>query len=120
MRSPSWSLGACSADGVRPSDTNQTWSAQPRSIVCGEDDVILHSRCLARLPTQYPTVRRRSALPKSRVAHDSPLSGRSVTRYFSRVGQGTLVVVILGLALIGFLHVTRGTAVRHVRGVATD
>jgi cardiolipin synthase len=31
-----------------------------------------------------------------------------------------LVVVILCLALIGFLHLTRGTAVRHVRGVATD
>jgi cardiolipin synthase A/B len=59
-------------------------------------------------------------LPKSRVAHNSPLSGRSVTRYFARVGQGTLVVVILSLALIGLLHLTRGTAVRHVRGVATD
>jgi cardiolipin synthase len=31
-----------------------------------------------------------------------------------------LVVVTLCLALIGFLHLTRGTAVRHVRGVATD
>ena len=28
--------------------------------------------------------------------------------------------VVLGLALIGFLHLTRGTAVRHVRGVAAD
>jgi len=27
---------------------------------------------------------------------------------------------VLGLALIGFLHLTRGTAVRHVRGVSSD
>jgi cardiolipin synthase len=31
-----------------------------------------------------------------------------------------LVTVVLCLALIGFLHLTRGTAVRHVRGVAAD
>ena len=37
-----------------------------------------------------------------------------------RVGRWTLLVVVLGLALIGFLHLTRGTAVRHVRGVAAD
>src|SRR5690349_17181946 len=36
------------------------------------------------------------------------------------LGRWLLVVVILVLALIGFLHLTRGTAVRHVRGVATD
>jgi cardiolipin synthase A/B len=37
-----------------------------------------------------------------------------------RVGRWTLVAVVLALALIGFLHLTRGTAVRHVRGVAAD
>ena len=37
-----------------------------------------------------------------------------------KVGRWTLLVVVLGLALIGFLHITRGTAVRHVRGVAAD
>ena len=37
-----------------------------------------------------------------------------------RVGRWTLVVIVLCLALIGFLHLTRGTAVRHVRGVAAD
>jgi hypothetical protein len=37
-----------------------------------------------------------------------------------RVGRWTLLVVVLGLALIGFLHLTRETAVRHVRGVAAD
>ena len=37
-----------------------------------------------------------------------------------RVGRWTLLGVVLGFALIGFLHVTRGTAVRHVRGVAAD
>jgi cardiolipin synthase len=30
------------------------------------------------------------------------------------------VTIVLGFALIGFLHVTRGTAVRHVRGVSSD
>jgi cardiolipin synthase len=34
-----------------------------------------------------------------------------------RIGRWSLVVFVLGLALIGFLHLTRGTAVRHVRGV---
>jgi cardiolipin synthase len=37
-----------------------------------------------------------------------------------RIGRWTLRVVVLALALIGFLHLTRGTAVRHVRGVAAD
>ena len=37
-----------------------------------------------------------------------------------RVGRWTLVAIVLGLALIGFLHLTRGTAVRHVRGVSSD
>src|SRR5687768_16122572 len=37
-----------------------------------------------------------------------------------RVGRGTLVALLLCLALIGFLHLTRGTAVRHVRGVSSD
>src|SRR5687768_7479025 len=37
-----------------------------------------------------------------------------------KVGRWTFVVTVLCLALIGFLHLTRGTAVRHVRGVATD
>ena len=36
------------------------------------------------------------------------------------VGQWTLRLVVLALALIGFLHLTRGTAVRHVRGVSGD
>jgi phosphatidylserine/phosphatidylglycerophosphate/cardiolipin synthase-like enzyme len=31
-----------------------------------------------------------------------------------------LRIVVFSLALIGFLHLTRGTAVRHVRGVAAD
>lgn len=31
-----------------------------------------------------------------------------------------LRIVVLALALIGFLHLTRGTAVRHVRGVGAD
>jgi cardiolipin synthase len=39
---------------------------------------------------------------------------------FGRIGRWALVVVVLLFAWIGFLHVTRGTAVRHVRGVAAD
>ena len=37
-----------------------------------------------------------------------------------KVGRWTLVLIVFCLALIGFLHLTRGTAVRHVRGVAAD
>jgi cardiolipin synthase len=43
-----------------------------------------------------------------------------VKAVLGRIGRWTLVGIILCLALIGFLHVTRGTAVRHVRGVASD
>jgi cardiolipin synthase len=37
-----------------------------------------------------------------------------------RIGRWTLRIVVLALALVGFLHLTRGTAVRHVRGVSAD
>jgi cardiolipin synthase len=37
-----------------------------------------------------------------------------------RVGRWTLLLIVLGLALVGFLQLTRGTAVRHVRGVGAD
>jgi len=37
-----------------------------------------------------------------------------------RAGRWMLIAFVLGLALVGFLHLTRGTAVRHVRGVAAD
>ena len=33
------------------------------------------------------------------------------------VGRWTVIVLVSIFALIGFLYVTRGTAVRHVRGV---
>jgi cardiolipin synthase len=47
--------------------------------------------------------------------------GRSrVVAVLGRTGRWALVVLVLGLALIGFLHLTRGTAVRHVRGVSAD
>jgi hypothetical protein len=55
------------------------------------------------------TPHRRASLGKSRVIAT-----------LGRVGRWTLVVIVLGLALIGFLYVTRGTAVRHVRGVSAD
>src|SRR5919107_5876551 len=37
-----------------------------------------------------------------------------------RVGRWASATLILCLALIGLLHLTRGTAVRHVRGVGAD
>ena len=37
-----------------------------------------------------------------------------------RIARWLLIAVVLCFALIGFLHLTRGTAVRHVRGVAAD
>jgi hypothetical protein len=36
------------------------------------------------------------------------------------VGRWTFIALVLVLALIGFLHLTRGTAVRHVQGVGVD
>jgi cardiolipin synthase len=39
---------------------------------------------------------------------------------FTRLGRWTLIVVVLMLAFIGLLHITRGTAVRHVQGVGPD
>jgi cardiolipin synthase len=36
------------------------------------------------------------------------------------IGRGTLIAVLFAFAWIGFLYVTRGTAVRHVRGVGVD
>jgi cardiolipin synthase len=35
-------------------------------------------------------------------------------------GRWTFAGIVLGFAFIGFLHLTRGTAVRHVQGVAAD
>jgi len=43
-----------------------------------------------------------------------------VKRFMVRTSRWMLTVLIACFALIGFLHVTRGTAVRHVRGVGAD
>ena len=43
-----------------------------------------------------------------------------LTAAASAVGRWTLVSIVLCLALVGFLHLTRGTAVKHVRGVSAD
>jgi cardiolipin synthase len=54
---------------------------------------------------------------------DSPRGSARRTRFLAllgRIGRWTFFVLVLGFALIGFLQVTRGTAVRHVRGVAAD
>ena len=44
----------------------------------------------------------------------------SVRSLLGRLGRWTLVTIVLALAFIGFLYLTRGTAVRQVRGVGTD
>jgi cardiolipin synthase A/B len=46
--------------------------------------------------------------------------GRRLKAALGRAGRWMLVTVILCLALVGFLHLTRGTAVQHVRGVTAD
>jgi cardiolipin synthase len=53
---------------------------------------------------------------------DRPVSfqRREIAAILGKVGRGVLRIVVLGLALVGFLHLTRGTAVRHVRGVTAD
>jgi cardiolipin synthase len=49
------------------------------------------------------------------------LSNRGhVVGAFGTIGRWAGRMFILALALVGFLHLTRGTAVRHVRGVAAD
>ena len=50
----------------------------------------------------------------------APFRKSRLVATLGRIGRWTLLVAVLGLALIGFLHLTRGTAVRHVRGVAAD
>jgi cardiolipin synthase A/B len=52
-----------------------------------------------------------------RSKNQRPAEPKSV---LGRVGRWTLTSLILCLALIGLLHLTRGTAVRHVRGVGAD
>jgi len=53
-------------------------------------------------------------------ASRGPTRTRLVKATVRRAGRWMVVTVVLCLALIGFLHLTRGTAVRHVLGVAAD
>src|SRR5262245_11590012 len=48
------------------------------------------------------------------------VAARGAQRVLGVVGRWSLRVAWVGLALIGFLHLTRGTAVRHVRGIGAD
>ena len=57
---------------------------------------------------------------KRRLGRGSRVGTSRVKGLLGRLGRWMLIVVILCLALIGFSHLTRGTAVRHVRGVAAD
>src|SRR5215471_13002748 len=53
-----------------------------------------------------------------------PLDARrlfaTTKRLLGRLGRWSLKAVWIGLALIGFLHLTRGTAIRHVEGIGSD
>jgi hypothetical protein len=73
---------------------------------------------LAMTALGYDLIRRR----RLKRASDTRASrGKSrVIATVGRVGRWTLVVIVLCLALVAFLHLTRGTAVRHDRGVAAD
>src|SRR3954467_973126 len=57
---------------------------------------------------------------KRRPGEGRPAGTRRTSAVLARFGRRILIALILCLALIGFLHLTRGTAVRHVRGVAND
>src|SRR3954464_6677454 len=57
---------------------------------------------------------------KRRPREGRPAGTRRMSAVLARFGRRILIALILCLALIGFLHLTRGTAVRHVRGVAND
>jgi cardiolipin synthase A/B len=48
------------------------------------------------------------------------MARKTVMGYVALVVRYALVAVVLLVALIGFLYITRGTAVRHVRGVGAD
>ena len=52
-----------------------------------------------------------------RIEWRNVLPNRHSKSRIARVGKWTLIVVVAAFAVIGFLHLTRGTAVRHVRGV---
>jgi cardiolipin synthase A/B len=64
--------------------------------------------------------------PAVSLKEHAPQDARALTRARSlkaalgRAGRWMLAAVVLCLALVGFLHLTRGTAVQHVRGVAAD
>lgn len=57
---------------------------------------------------------------EERLGRHPALQWRPTRSTLGRVSRWTVVALILCLAWIGFLHLTRGTAVRHVRGVGAD
>lgn len=51
---------------------------------------------------------------------DLPSGRPRVRSRLVRFGGWTLVAIVLCFAWVGFLHLTRGTGIRHVRGVGSD
>jgi hypothetical protein len=74
--------------------------------------------CVAMLPQAMHS--QGDALGKMPSEVREPFRKSRIRGVLGRLGRWTLVAIVLGLALIGFLHLTRGTAVRHVRGVSSD
>src|SRR5690606_33106023 len=58
--------------------------------------------------------------PAGRGSGFGPFTGRMSLEYVGLTLRLALAVLVLVVALVGFLFVTRGTAVRHVRGVGAD
>jgi cardiolipin synthase len=56
----------------------------------------------------------------SMIVHLQKPFWKHVSAVLGRVGRWTLLSVVLGFALIGFLQVTRGIALHHVEGVGAD
>lgn len=50
----------------------------------------------------------------------APATGAAVRRHARRIGRWVLIALVLVVAVIGLLFITRGTAVQRVRGVGAD
>jgi cardiolipin synthase A/B len=96
-------------------------SEQMREDAHGDGLVNTGDQVGARDATRW--YRRRQAwLDESRkwlrsVQRHQPFRTKSSTSLILDAGRWTLLGLIIALAVIGFLHITRGTAVRHVRGI---
>lgn len=74
-----------------------------------------------RTPPEEPARQTRGDETSESATHDRHVAHRPAWRAtLRRFIRRALVAVVLLVALIGFLFITRGTAVQHVRGVGAD